>query len=85
MRYLQLTAAAAIAALTLAAPQAQAFNSPAAIESQQLVTRVADLDRPHPYRARGHWYWRERAAYTRWLHNEYKNAGHPVRHRCNCR
>lgn len=84
MRYLPSTAAAFVA-LAVSAPQAQAFRPPAAIATEQLVTRVADLDRPHPYRARGHWYWRYRAAYTRWLHNEYKNAGYPVRHRCNCR
>ena len=26
------------------------------------------------------WHWRYRAAYTRWLHNEYTRAGYPVRH-----
>ena len=51
------------------------------------VVRVADLDRPmhthsyRHYRADSYFYWRYRAAYTRWIHNEYVRAGYPVRHR----
>jgi hypothetical protein len=51
------------------------------------VVRVADLDRPmhtHSYRrdrADSYWYWRYRAAYTRWVHNEYVRAGYPLRYR----
>jgi hypothetical protein len=26
------------------------------------------------------WHWRYRAAYMRWLHNEYVRAGYPVHH-----
>lgn len=51
------------------------------------VVPVADLDRPmhaDAYgrnRADAYFYWRYRAAYTRWMHNEYVRAGYPVRHR----
>jgi hypothetical protein len=50
-----------------------------------LVAPVADLDRsldvrPRSHRADAYWYWRYRAAYTRWVHNEYVRAGFPVRH-----
>jgi hypothetical protein len=47
------------------------------------VVRAADLDSRgygHAYRSRGHWDWRYRAAYTRWMHNEYLRAGYPVGH-----
>jgi hypothetical protein len=48
-----------------------------------VVVRVADLDRStytrtHRELASGRWSWRYRAAYTRWLHNEYVVAGYPV-------
>lgn len=48
---------------------------------------AADLDNPmhtgtyRRNRADAYFYWRYRAAYTRWMHNEYVRAGHPVRHR----
>ncbi|MBX9588524.1 MAG: hypothetical protein K2X43_04415 [Hyphomonadaceae bacterium] len=51
------------------------------------VVPVADLDRPlpaparRPARAEADWHWRYRAAYTRWVYNEYVRAGYPVRHR----
>ncbi|NJO35780.1 MAG: hypothetical protein HC869_24565 [Rhodospirillales bacterium] len=51
------------------------------------VLPVADLDRPmhtdtyRRHRADAFFYWRYRAAYTRWMHNEYVRAGYPVRHR----
>lgn len=51
------------------------------------VTLVADLDAPayahRPGRADSYWHWRYRAAYTRWLHNEYVRAGYPIRRRGN--
>lgn len=53
-------------------------------EADSSIVRIADLDRPSRagrYRADAYWYWRYRAAYTRWMHNEYSRAGHPVRHR----
>jgi hypothetical protein len=60
----------------------QAIERPVAPGSASaFVTRVADLDRPsyaRHSRHRGHWQWRYRAAYTRWLHNEYVVAGYPV-------
>jgi hypothetical protein len=42
--------------------------------------RVADLDRPGVGRRhyRGGHHWRSKAAYVRWLHNEYVVAGYPV-------
>ena len=70
------------AALTLWTGPALAFDrlaSPGAPAT--IVTLVADLDRPaHTRRYRGgsHANWRYRAAYTRWLHNEYVVAGYPV-------
>ena len=54
--------------------------------SASIVARVADLDRPtytrrHRYHgAERRWHWRHRAAYVRWLHNEYVRSGYPVRH-----
>lgn len=42
------------------------------------LLQVADVD-SQP-RLREHAHWRYRAAYTRWLHNEYVRAGYPVRH-----
>ena len=51
------------------------------------VSRVADLEtrpfaRTHRNRdANPYWQWRYRAAYTRWLHNEYVHSGYPVEHR----
>ena len=71
--------------LVLCAAPAVAFQrlAPPA-EATLPVVRIANLDRPADYRAyRGdpHGNWRYRAAYSRWLHNEYKNSGYPVRHR----
>ena len=53
------------------------------------VVLAADLDAPTRAHQPGHgrvdsyWNWRYRAAYTRWLHNEYVKAGYPVRRRGN--
>jgi hypothetical protein len=45
------------------------------------VVRAADLDsRGYRHAYRGHWDWRYRAAYTRWMHNEYLRAGYPIGH-----
>ena len=68
------------ATLALLAVPALAFDRPAH-PSGGIVTRVADLDRPtHAphYRRETYVHWRNRAAYTRWLHNEYVVAGYPV-------
>lgn len=59
---------------------------PAPGGAASLVARVADLDRPssarsYRHRAEAYWHWHYRAAYTRWMHNEYVRAGYPVRHR----
>jgi hypothetical protein len=68
------------AGLALLVVPAFALDRPAH-PSGGIVTRVADLDRPaigHPYRRDSYAHWRYRAAYTRWLHNEYVVAGYPV-------
>jgi hypothetical protein len=71
------------AGLALFAAPALALDRPAHPEGGSLVERVADLDRP-TYRLERHHHagayahWRYRAAYTRWLHNEYVVAGYPV-------
>jgi hypothetical protein len=44
------------------------------------LVQVADVDSQHRLRSGAHAHWRYRAAYTRWLHNEYVRAGYPVRH-----
>jgi hypothetical protein len=70
--------------LVLCAAPTLALDRPAMPAGSQLpIIRIADLDRPADYRAyRGdaHGNWRYRAAYSRWLHNEYKASGYPVRH-----
>lgn len=67
------------------ASSATAFDRLPPPDSGSLVTTVADLDAPRsayrPYRADVYWHWRYRAAYVRWMHNEYVRAGYPVRHR----
>lgn len=49
---------------------------------------AADMDapahaRPGHGRVDSYWNWHYRAAYTRWLHNEYVRAGYPIRRRGN--
>lgn len=44
------------------------------------LVHIADLDSQYRGRVGEHAHWRYRAAYTRWLHNEYVRAGYPVRH-----
>lgn len=44
------------------------------------LLQVADVDSQPRLRSGEHAHWRYRAAYTRWLHNEYVRAGYPVRH-----
>jgi hypothetical protein len=89
MRHPRLTAVAALAAIAVSATPALSLDRPARPDSVPVVTRVADLDRPsarrpHARHADPDWQWRYRAAYTRWLHNEYVRAGFPVRHDCGC-
>ncbi len=70
-----------------AAPALALDRIPRPGQDASAVVRVADLDRTLPaharrhYRADANWHWRYRAAYTRWMHNEYVRAGYPVRHR----
>jgi hypothetical protein len=86
VRYSILTAIAALAAMTVSAPPVLSAPLSAKPHSAPAVTRVADLDRPGSLRwprhrhADAYWQWRYRAAYARWLHNEYVRAGYPVRH-----
>ena len=71
------------AALTVCIAPASALDRPPSpgVPASSVV-RAADPDRPmygRGYRGVGsHWHWRDRAAYTRWLHNEYVVAGFPV-------
>ena len=44
------------------------------------LVKVADLNSQYRARTDKHAHWRYRAFYTRWLHNEYVRAGHPVPH-----
>ena len=71
-------------ALPLCVQPALALDLPArpGVNESALI-RVADLDGPTYNRrhADAYWYWRYRASYTRWMHNEYVRAGYPVRHR----
>ena len=73
---------AVAAALTVwIAPALALDRSPSPGVPASAVTHAADLDRPiygRRYRGLGSWHWRNRAAYTRWLHNEYVVAGYPV-------
>lgn len=87
MRYAVVTAFASLAAIAVSATPSLSLERLAKpAHSASIVTPVADLDRsrtmrqPRYRRADSHWNWRYRAAYTRWLHNEYVNAGFPVRH-----
>lgn len=70
------------AALTLWAGPALAIDRlPAPATADTNVVAVADLDRSarvRTHRSGSHGNWRYRAAYTRWLHNEYVVAGYPV-------
>ena len=75
-------------ALTLCCPPALALDRlPSPGSDASSVIPVADLDRQmhtdtyRRHRADAYYYWRYRAAYTRWMHNEYVRAGYPVRHR----
>jgi hypothetical protein len=86
MRRVVLRVAAASVLSALACP-AMAFDrlpQPNA-GTDSLVITVADLDRTagthRIHRADAYWHWRYRAAYVRWMHNEYVRAGYPVRHR----
>lgn len=74
--------------LALCASPALALDRlPKPANGPSAVVRVADLDAPLPrnghrrYFTDSYWHWRYRAAYTRWIHNEYVRAGYPVRHR----
>ncbi len=88
MRTAALTALASLAAITVSATPSLSLDRPGRppAESDSAVMRVADLDRPssrrhaHARHVDTYWHWRYRARYTRWLHNEYVNAGYPVRH-----
>jgi hypothetical protein len=64
--------------------------APAAIQASPLdiagprgelaLVKVADVDSQYRVRSGEYGNWRYRALHTRWLHNEYVRAGHPVRH-----
>ena len=72
-------ALAAMSVLSIAPAHALDRLASPASNRASIVTRIADLDRPmHARRYRGGSDWRYRAAYTRWLHNEYVVAGYPV-------
>ena len=79
--------ASLLGAVTLMTPALAFERLPQPTAGAPLVTSVADLDtspRVRGDRYRGsdvRWQWRYRAAYTRWLHNEYSRAGYPVQHR----
>ena len=74
-------AAGLLGAAILMAPAAAFERLPQPRADNPLVTPVADLDTPRRARSDMRWHWRYRAAYTRWLHNEYARAGYPVEHR----
>jgi hypothetical protein len=88
MRTAALAALASLAAITVSATPSLSLDRPVRppAESGAALMRVADLERPLSRRHAHHrhvdtyWHWRYRAHYTRWLHNEYVNAGYPVRH-----
>lgn len=76
----------ALSAALYAAPVLALDRVPLAGNADSAVVPAADLDRPardtyRTGRADSYWYWRYRAAYTRWMHNEYSRSGFPVRHR----
>jgi hypothetical protein len=65
---------------------ASSLDKPSRTDSPVIL--AADLDAParaQPGQGRVDSYgnWRYRAAYTRWLHNEYVKAGYPIRRRGN--
>jgi hypothetical protein len=82
-----LVAAVSLLSVVLSAAPAVALDLMVKHDARLPVVPVADLD--HATRARTHryqqadayWHWRYRAAYTRWMHNEYVRAGYPVRPR----
>lgn len=86
MRIAALTALASLVAITVSATPSLSLDRPArpTAGGDSAVIRVADLDRPPLQRharyrhADTYWHWRHRARYTRWMHNEYVNAGYPV-------
>jgi hypothetical protein len=74
-------AAGVLCAAMLVAPVAAFERLPQPKADTSLVTPVADLDGPRHARIDTRSQVRYRAAYTRWLHNEYARAGYPVQHR----
>jgi hypothetical protein len=81
MRHAQFATVIALVAMALPDP-ALSLGPADRPASQPAITRVADLGPSAHGHARASWHYR--AAYTRWLHNEYVRAGHPVRHHCRC-
>ena len=78
----------ATALVLLTATAVPAFASPLEkpLRADSPLILAADMDaparaHPAPGRADTYWNWQYRAAYTRWLHNEYVKAGYPIR-RC---
>lgn len=86
-RPLALLMALALPLTLCASPTLALDHLPKPVYGPSPVVRVADLDAPlqryghRAYLADSYWQWRYRAAYTRWIHNEYVRAGYPVRHR----
>jgi hypothetical protein len=84
---MRLGATALVLLATTSVPAfASSLDKPSRPESPVIL--AADLDaaaRPHAGhgRADSYWNWHYRAAYTRWLHNEYVRAGYPIRRRGN--
>jgi hypothetical protein len=86
MRRVSAIPLALAATLTLWAVPAQALDRTTSPGGGTIIVQVADLDRPAQARRRhhrvgrvaSHRHWRYRAAYTRWLFNEYVVAGYPV-------
>ncbi len=73
--------ALAVTLAVWAAPALALDRPPSPGAPASTTIHVADLDRPafgRRHHAGHHWHWRKRAAYTRWLHNEYVVAGYPV-------
>ena len=85
MRLCALRTWAWVAGVILSAGPAAAFERlPQPDAGASLMTAVADLDaRDRVYRHRDSDGYRAhyRAAYTRWLHNEYVRAGYPIEHK----
>jgi hypothetical protein len=81
MRVFGLSTLVCAATLMVGTVPALALDRPSnPAESANIVIRAADLDRPgRLYRHHGARHsWRYQAAYTRWLHNEYRVAGFPA-------